>query len=158
LLAPFVYIDVLIVTFVLDSILTIISHVNRVLLESFPHSSFDRPRNTLVLGVHQDVPHRVQLISTVMILCFNCICAFVTVRVCLAVLSLVVERLVHVADVMDQQTQRERLGQVLTTWVQSVLDVVVNVALPVVVSIVSQAQPLDQVLASICHVMLLNLL
>jgi len=80
------------------------------------------------------------------------VATLVAIRVLSSVHVLIVEWLVHVTNIVDQQTQSVGLGKKLITWVKSVLNVVVDVATLVVVTIVTHRQPLDQVGAAVGHV------
>jgi hypothetical protein len=57
-----------------------------------------------VLSVHQNVPYGVQLIGSIVVGESDKIGSLVTVGVELAVLSLSVEGLMHVSNVVDQHT------------------------------------------------------
>lgn len=58
-------------------------------------------------------------------------------------LRLCVQRLMDIADVVNQETQRVGLSKLGLTRVEPILDVVVHVAIKVVIAVVLAAEPLD---------------
>lgn len=72
-----------------------------------------------------------------MVLQWDKVAAFITIWVSSVEKVFVMEWLMHITDVMDQKTQSIRSCQVLITVVQVVEDVVINVALFVLFTIIS---------------------
>lgn len=64
----------------------------------------------------------------------------------------------HIANVVDQEAESVGLSKVLVTRVETVLNIVVDVALLVVIAIINGAQPLNQILNTKGHVVFLDVL
>jgi len=88
----------------------------------------------------------------------NLIGSWVSLRVGITVLSFIVEGLVHVTNVMNQETKSKRLGQFWLTGVQSVLNVVINITLLVIITIIRLTKPLNQSWRAVGIVVFLDIL
>lgn len=71
--------------------------------------------------------------------------AFVSSGVGRTISALGMEWLVHVANVVDQKSESVRLGFVRQARVQSVLNVVVNITMEIIITIVDSAEPLNDI-------------
>lgn len=67
-------------------------------------------------------------------------------------LSLCMQRLMDIADVVNQETQRVGLSKLGLTGVEPILDVVVHVAIKVVIAVVLAAEPLDDSLDPVSEI------
>lgn len=153
-LGPQEDVNILVLVGVLDTSLAVGGHLDSVSLESGPVSAVDWSSNACALTVHKFVPQSVQLINRVVVLQGDQVTALVTVGVSLIVEVLIMEGLVHVANVVDQQTKRIGFSKVLITIVKTIQDVVVNVATLVLFAIVSSREPLNQISTTVRHVVI----
>lgn len=134
--APHAHVEVLVLSFVGNGVSSVQLDASGLNLKSGPVLSVDGSSDRVVLGVHDLVEERMELIDIVMVLEINQIATLVTVGVGCVVERFVVQRLVHVTHVVDEQAESVGLGDIFVTGVQTVLNVVVDVALQVVIAIV----------------------
>jgi hypothetical protein len=97
-----------------------------------------------VLSVHNNVENSVELISGVMVGKFERVATRVTLEVFFIVAVLVVKGLMDIADIVDEQTECVGFSLIRHVGVKTVLNVVVNVTIEVVLSIVAHGEPLHE--------------
>lgn len=128
LLAPHEQVDIFVLIGVLHTFLAVLGHFEGVRLESRPVGAVDGSGDRSALTVHKLVPQGVEFINRIVVLEGDQVATLITIGVSLVIEILIVEGLVHVTDVVDQKAECVGLSKLLITSVQTVQNVVVNVA------------------------------
>ena len=95
--------------------------------------------DVVVLGVHHNIPSSVQLAFRIVSWKSESISTRVAGWENTAILVFIVKWLMNVADIVDQKSQRIWFCDVFIAWKETILNVVVNVAVEIVTAIISNA-------------------
>lgn len=138
LVHPVLPLEILVDTLICNDILIASHKVGDGHFKGSPIIIRDGPRDRVVLGVHQGVVDGVELISAVMVGQIERVTTIVTLDIFIVEKVHIVEGLMKVTQEVDEEAERVRQGNILIfIRVQPVANVIINVRVEVVVTIVS---------------------
>lgn len=112
----------------------------------------DGAGEVVVLGVHHLVEDSVEFVSTIVVGELEAVSTRVAIGELIVVKVLVVEWLVNISEIVDEEAESVRSGNVGHAGVETVLNVVVQVRVEVFITEATVSEPLDDVVDGLSEV------